>query len=305
MISAKLLLHSINPRGVELTTWVLTYWRAIHAEFMTHRAFSRNAASSRAIPVHKQLEAVMSDCSGPVYWGENQRGMQAETELDETRQTEAKKQWRFAALDAVHHAGLLSGCGAHKQVANRVIEPFTNITVLMTTTVPALRHFFALRAHPDAQPEFQVLAYRMLNKYVHSTPGLVDWGQWHVPFGDETQGLLTVDRLHVATARCARVSYLTHDGKSDTHADLALYERLSKSDPAHASAFEHCARAHEGPHSRSNFDVGFPGMSSGWFQYRKQLANEFNSEVPLRDILARKPEWVTLDESLDAVCPLT
>src|SRR3954463_15005916 len=89
MIEAKVILDSISPFGKRLTTFVLTYPRFVHAEFMTHRAFSRNAASSRAIPAWKIRRSVRMDPAMPVYWGMNQPGMQAETEL---------AGWRLAAV---------------------------------------------------------------------------------------------------------------------------------------------------------------------------------------------------------------
>ena len=331
--SAKLILHSRNPDGVELLTWQLTYWRAIHAEVMTHRAFSRNASSSRAIPVEKQLRAIVEDCAGPIHWGANQKGMQAAGQLEGEELETAKLQWRFAALDALTFAEDLSGIGLHKQIANRVLEPFSHITVLLSSTLPALRHFWALRAHPDAQPEFQLLAYRMLDVYLKSRPQEVAVGRWHVPFGDQISSESGVcycgaemeghslydnhapkdnpapfswsDTLKIATARCARVSYLTHDGRLDPVADLGLYDRLAASDPSHASAFEHCAQAQWiGPGKISNFDVGFrvdneDGNGSGWLQYRKTLPREFRGDFDPRKAMARKPAWVNLDQDSD------
>ena len=47
--------------------------------------------------------------------------------------------------------------------------------------------------------------------------------------------------LKIATARCARVSYLNFEGKDDYEADIKLYDILKSS--GHYSPFEHCARA--------------------------------------------------------------
>lgn len=306
MTEAKIILHSVNPGGVELITWKWTYWRAIHSEMMTHRAFSRNAASSRAVPVEKMLSAIVEDCAGPVHWGANQSGMQASAVLEGKALEDAQFEWRMAALDALRHAEGFAHLGAHKQIANRVLEPYCHMTALVSMTRPALAHFFGLRAHPDAQPEFQVLAYRALDEYLRSVPEEIPWGAWHIPFGGRMpKGLTGPERLQVATARCARVSYLTQDGVLDVGRDLELYARLSKSDPAHASAFEHCAQANAiSPHLFSNFDTGYGGVGGGsaWLQFRKTLPNEFNPRLDLREIMARKPAWVTLGP--DAPNPL-
>ena len=54
--TAKCLVHYAN-----LWTFELTYPRYIHSEFMTHRVFSRNASSSRAIPVKRMIEQVRNN----------------------------------------------------------------------------------------------------------------------------------------------------------------------------------------------------------------------------------------------------
>ncbi len=301
-IQAKILLDSVNPTGNRITTWVLTYPRFIHAEFMTHRVFSRNASSSRAIPVKKMLEDVKNNPAMPVYWGKNQAGMQAAEELDNvtkrqrpmefpyhyahtTDMEHAKDLWLEARDNAVRSVEAMNELGLHKQIANRLLEPWMHITVLATATEH--ENFFALRAHKDAQPEFQKLAYLMLDLYQQSVPQKLEVGQWHIPFGDklddarlkevvektysyvpnEAEMIYNRVRLDIATARCARVSYLNFDGKDDYMADLELTKRLSAS--GHWSPFEHCATpALSGtiPHRSGNF--------IGWKQYRKFFSQE-------------------------------
>ena len=75
MIEAKVILDSVSPAGKRITTLQLKYPRFIHSEFMTHRAFSRNAASSRAIPVLKRLDMMCQDPVIPLEWGLDQSGM--------------------------------------------------------------------------------------------------------------------------------------------------------------------------------------------------------------------------------------
>lgn len=263
MIEARIILDSINTAGNRITSWVLTYPRFIHSEIMTHRMFSRNAASSRAIPVEKMIKAVQDNPAMPVYWGLNKRGMQATEELDKQAQEQAKMLWLNARDAAVQQALTLHDLGLHKQVVNRVLEPFTHMTVILTAT--EYGNFFALRAHPDAQPEFQALAYLMLQEYMKSTPILLRPGSWHIPFGDNMpEGLTEEQMLKIATARCARVSYLTFDGKIDPEKDYELHDSLKES--GHFSPFEHSAYAAPGSPQVGNF-VGF-------IQYRKLLRGE-------------------------------
>ncbi len=281
MITAKIIADSINPNGKRIISWVLKYPRFIHAEFMTHRAFSRNAASSRAIPFEKMAQAIFDEPAMPEYWGANQAGMQAGAEIAEAGAV--KITWRGAAWEASRWAQRLHAeHGLHKQIANRVLEPFSHITVLATATQHT--NFFALRAHPDAQPEFQILAYRMLHEYLNSVSVKMDWGQWHIPFGDQMpEGLPETARLMVATARAARISYLNFDGVIDVEKDLELHNKLKSS--GHWSPFEHCAQAD---------DYVEPSNFRGWTQYRKFFHDENRVGVDLQAVMAGKPAWVTL-----------
>ena len=308
MINAKILLDSINPVGNRITSWILTYPRFIHAEFMTHRVFSRNASSSRAIPVKRMLEDVKNNPAMPVFWGKNQSGMQAKEELDNTekyaevrkdlkygegllittKKQDAKREWLLARDEMVARVEKLNEIGLHKQIANRLLEPWMNITVIATATDH--ENFFALRAHPDAQPEFQDLAYKMLDIYQLSEPKKLKEGEWHIPFGDnvneqrlvdcdafakETEGMalglgdgykdyISLFKIKIATARCARVSYLNFEGKDDYNTDIELHEILAKS--GHWSPFEHSAMALSTSEYSGNF--------KGWKQYRKTFNEE-------------------------------
>ena len=243
----EVLADSVSPQGNRLTTFELTYPRFIHSEFMTHRMMSRNAASSRAIPVDKMLYRVKNEPASPVYWGMNKAGMQSEVEMDEPILKAAKMCWINARDDSVTHATRLRNLNAHKQIANRLLEPWMWITVICTATEYA--NFFHLRAHPAAQPEFQKLAYMMKEAYEASIPSpqpFLGATHTHLPLlkADEAIGLLNTIELSdlpkVSVGRCARVSYLTHDGKRDPQADIELCDRLLQS--RHLSPFEHVAR---------------------------------------------------------------
>lgn len=179
MITAKIIADS-KVGDTRLTTMVLRYPRFIHSEFMTHRVFSRNASSSRAIPVQKLIEQVEKDPAMPVWWGKNQSGMQAREQLEPDKLEKALTYWHAARYAAVNHARMLSSIGVHKQLVNRILEPWQYIEVVVTSTDWA--NFYALRNHPDAQPEMQALAKAMYEAHQASTPVELGLGDWHLPF---------------------------------------------------------------------------------------------------------------------------
>ncbi|THV36956.1 hypothetical protein FAA86_10420 [Rhizobium rosettiformans W3] len=267
--------------GTRITTFALRYPRFIHAELMTHRVFSRNASSSRAIPVMTMLKEIILDPAMPVYWGANQSGMQAKTELTGWKRHLAIRVWRLARYPAVAAAFIAYKIGLHKQIANRICEPWAHITVLVTAT--EYQNWFNLRLHEDAQPEIRELASKMWNAREKSTPDRLMPGQWHLPFLRNAERHLDLDdKIKISVARCARVSYLTHDKKEPQLAqDIKLYERLVGSEPLHASPAEHQAtpdklQVAEAPNLRSSYSQPhLHGNFVGWVQYRKTLPNEF------------------------------
>jgi len=282
MIEVKILLDSTNPYGNRLTTFLLTYPRFIHCELLTHRIFSRNSASSRAIPVQKMIDRVNLLPAEPIYWGKNQKGMQANEELDEKTIYEAWQWWMDAKDSAIYHAERLIELGVHKQIANRLLEPFAHMETLVSST--EFGNFFNLRAHPDAQPEFQELAHIMLEHYENSLPVLLQPGEWHIPFTDALldDNIPLENKLKVATARAARISYLNHEGKIELEKDYKLHDDLR--DSGHWSPFEHCAVAMDNSESYGNF--------TGFKQYRKFFTNENQTEVSPSKIRERRKKYV-------------
>ena len=287
---AKVIKDSVSVNGARLTTFQLRYWRAIHGEFMTHRVFSRNASSSRAIPVATMIEQVRTDPAGPIHWGANQPGMQAGAELNTWGKEAAQASWLYAAGNAANSAEKMMKLGLHKQVANRILEPFQYISVVVTAT--EWTNFFELRNHPDAQPEIQELAAAMKAAMDASRPTTLYADGWHLPYVSHDEyavGRLDGSMLELvkaSAARCARVSYLTHDGATpNVKKDLALYERLVGSVPLHASPIEHQAQpdifvkeakfgGYDGwqhPELHGNF--------KGWKQYRKTVEIETHKET--------------------------
>ena len=292
-ITAKVICDSQPKTGTRITTLELEYPRFIHSEFMTHRMFSRNASSSRAIPIMKMIQAVIDNPAMPIHWGKNQAGMQAREQLEDRYQLQAQLLWKAARDSAIEHARTMMALGAHKQIVNRILEPFTHIRVIVTATNFA--NFFALRDHEDAQPEIRELAVAMKKAIEESTPELLGIGEWHLPYldaedftniyehlkensitrHDPAQHQIWMMACAVSAARCARVSYLTHDGERPTlEKDLELYRHLVNANPPHMSPCEHQATPdihdkHEGWH-RLDLQANF----SGWVQFRHLIKGE-------------------------------
>lgn len=229
-----------------LTTFLLRYPRWIHSEFMTHRVFSRNSASSRAIKTEKLIADVVENPAVPLFWGKEQRGMQARESHDGLIVTEqstaisAEAAWLRARDAAVRAAEQFAEAGYHKQVVNRLLEPFAHITVVASAT--ELDNFFALRDHEDAEPHFQMLARAMKGAMGNSVPD--ESRNTHLPFVTPEEATVFRDEVLVkmSVARCASTSFKTVDGFDMTpERAVALYDRLSKHVPKHASPLEHVA----------------------------------------------------------------
>jgi thymidylate synthase ThyX len=290
-IKADIILDSINTSGNRLTTFVLTFPRIILAEFNTHRVLSRSSASSRAIPFGKMVERVENDPFIPIRWMKDHKGMQGtEFFTDEEAKPLIVNHLR-ARDEAVARAKVAAYAKVTKQICNRYLEPFMWHTAIVTGS--EFENFFALRADPQAEIHMEALADKMLASYNKSVPRLLRKGEWHIPFGDKMdedkliefawfflsankghESEPTADeifeyindklKIQIATARCARVSYLNFEGKEDYKADKLLHDRLIQS--GHWSPFEHCARADNQPNRYGNF--------IGWQQYRKMFPQE-------------------------------
>lgn len=271
MIEAKILADSLNAAtGDRLTTFQVRVPKWLLAEINTHRALSRNFASSRAIPAKTIRRQIINDPFVPVYFGANQKGMQANFELTGWRLVLAKHLWKLARFPACGFHWLGEKLGLHKQIVNRLLEPWMWADGVISGT--EFKNFFALRNHPDAQPEFRDLANQMQTVYESNIPSLLFPGQWHLPFVGVDEQIVhpvvgTDDLIippndpdilkKISSARCARVSYLLRDGKrSDVEADRNLYDRLVGAFPGHWSPTEHPAQAMPTSERYGNF-VGF------------------------------------------------
>jgi len=262
-IEAEVIADSINTvTGDRLTTVRIYCPKWLLAEINTHRVLSRNFSSSRAIPARKIRKQVLESPVIPVYFGANQKGMQADEELTGWRLAIAKKLWLWARIPAIAFHWMGDRLGLHKQILNRLLEPWMWAEGVLSAT--EWRNFFKLRCHTDAQPEFRQLAELIRVATEHSKPMNVKPGQWHMPFVDVGEDSLDILKK-ISVARCARVSYYLRDGKYSTIGmDSELCDRLSLS--GHWSPFEHVAQACDKRDRHGNY--------VGWKQYRKFFEEE-------------------------------
>lgn len=325
-IEAVIIAHSACAlTGKEIITWELTYPRIIHSEFMTHRMFSRNAASSRAIPVAKMLEMVRDTPAMPVRFGANQAGMQDKgVDHDGLVQFSfdgftlvalpAREAWELSAKTAAVMAQGFADAGYHKQVGNRLIEPFQWMKTVMTTTEDA--NWFWLRDHADADPTIEALAVVMRKAKASSKPVELEPGEWHAPYYEQgfwkpehkdsegwydKNGVSLQNALAISSSCCAQVSYRKLDDTLEKA--QMVYERLVGSTPVHASPFEHQATPMAEPEDEWGVSIvnkpAFPlsweegvthcdrqgnlwsGNFKGWIQHRQLIPNNVcNSYEP-------------------------
>lgn len=292
-ISAVIVADSIS-QGKRITTFELNYPRFIHSELMTHRVFSRNAMSSRAVPIGKMIEQVIQDPAMPIHWGENQSGMQAKKELEGENLSWAKVYWVGAAEAVAEHAEWLNNIGLHKQVVNRILEPFQTMKTVLTST--EFENFYWLRNHEDAQPEIKKLAEEMLKAQEQSKPIPLLPGEWHLPYYGEHGALFgsfSDEELEnakaISASCCAQVSYRKLDDSLEKA--LNVYKRLVESEPVHASPFEHQATpmkimncdyytdaiwealSQEGATHMDKDQNIWSGNFCGWAQHRQMISN--------------------------------
>lgn len=288
MIKATVIQDSIFTNRI--TTFELEYPRFVHSELMTHRQFSRNAASSRAIPVAKMHEHILANMAMPVEWGVNRPGMQASEVLGELESVGAKALWRCAGEEAVRWSKSLANQGLHKQIVNRVTEPFQVMKTVVTST--EWDNWYNLRNHADAQPEIRELAAAMLAAHKASKPVIIYPGEWHVPYVERYTSAAGMSYMigesvvsmevarKVSASCCAQVSYRNSDDsveKAET-----IFDKLITSQPAHLSPVEHQAtpmtkhihKDDEWPQGVTHFDRygdGWSGNFKQWIQFRQTL----------------------------------
>lgn len=281
-ITAKIIAYSRAPNGQLIVTFELEYQRFIHGELMTHRLFSRNAASSRAIPVATIIDQVRENMASPIHWGQNQPGMQAKAQLEGDALYLVQNAWVQAGQYAAAQAEFMSVAGAHKQIANRILEPFQWMKTVVTAT--CFENWFWLRDHEDAQPEIRELARVMLELLDNTNPVDLTPDDWHMPyFGDGYWlldcGIPLADALAISSSCCAQVSFRKLDDTLEKA--KTIYARLVESEPVHASPFEHQAKPmkrgadfrNKGITHKDKAGNFWSGNFVGWIQHRQLIPN--------------------------------
>lgn len=251
--------------GIRIVSVECVYPRSIHSEVLRHRVFSNGASSSRATPV----TTILKDANYvPRYWTLNQPGMVGKDGATEEQVKAAQTIWNNVRAYACGRAQVLADLGFHKQHINRMLEPFSYIRHLITAT--DWDNFFTLRLAPDADPVIQDLARAVKEAMTSSAP---ESNFIHLPYvsSEDLKSLMHLGfgpgydtAQKVSAARCARVSYMKHNGKKPTvEEDLALFERLEKS--GHWSPMEHTAKF-------TNSDMRFANFQ-GWQSLRNYLGH--------------------------------
>lgn len=332
MFNVKIIADSINAVGKRITTFELDYQRFIHAELLTHKMLSRNSASSRAIPVSKVLEQVRNDPAMPSYWGKNQPGMQAKEECNNdivlpeyltkaaliychkeehydqvliaggTVSLSKEDYWEFCAWLAAGNSEGMANAEYHKQIANRITEPFQWMKIVLTAT--EWNNCWHLRDHPDAQPEIQVLFHEMKRQYdLCEKTTFLKAGEWHLPYvnttfdcidgscviyKDQEGNILTEEQaLRLSASCCGQVSYRKLDTSQEKADDI--FKRLVESVPVHASPTEHanlCIDVSKiNPFDPKTWVEGlthvdkdgklWSGNIQGWVQHRQLIPNNY------------------------------
>ncbi|AGO49088.1 putative thymidylate synthase complementing protein [Cellulophaga phage phi13:1] len=329
-ISAKIIADSMNISGQRITTFVLTFPRSILAELNTHRVFSRNSASSRAIPYEVMRREAIENAFIPYAWQKAHKGMQGKQYIEDPQTiTHLRYQWLKARDAAIVQADRLNELGVTKQICNRLLEPFLYHTAIVTTT--ELSNFFQQRLPKykvednlilsskkqierylvgsgfidpnfisflealkinEGMGEIHImeLAEKMLDELEVSKPNQLKEGDWHIPFGEdinltrlfneEIKGLKNLTsyilddfpaKIKIATARCARISYLNFLGKDDYVSDIKLHDALYAD--KHASPFEHCAQCMS---EEDQLAQKSSGNFVGFHQYRQLIKKQFD-----------------------------
>lgn len=262
-IEVRIIADSVSYSSDRLTTFLIKYPRIVHSEFLRDRRFSHSVSSSRAVPIMRMLLNTVRDAAEPFEWGSNKPGMQAGESLTGARLFFTKFAWHGAKWCAVVAAWIAHKAGAHKQIANRIIEPWTHTEQVVTAT--NYQGFFDLRCHDAADPTIRELAERMKLAYMSSSVVVLKSGEWHLPFisREERLNFVPEQLAKASAARCARASYLNHDRSNPIiETDLILADKLIAM--RHWSPFEHQGTPKRGCKS---------GNFVGFIQNRKLLEN--------------------------------
>ncbi len=301
-ITTRVIADSIaTTSGTRMLTLEIEYMRFFHSEFMTHRMLSKNAASSRAIPVKSVHENIRHNTARPIHYGRNKSGMSADVEVDHLTKESLIQLWDASRDSALAFATVMSQMGAHKQIANRLTEPYQFMKTVVSGTEWA--NIKWLRHHEDAQPEFFELMDTIICAVDQSSPQELYPGEWHVPYVsthrnpngaleyiDATGNHLTPHQaIQVSASCCAQTSYRKNDDSLEKAEEV--FNKLIRSQPVHASPVEHQATPMKdsyvlggAQYYPETWEQGvthmdrnrklWSGNLRGWIQHRKLIEGE-------------------------------
>jgi Thymidylate synthase complementing protein len=294
---AKVIADSCNENGDRLITIEGSLPRIVLADFSKHRVFSFSGQSTRAVPVKKMVDLMNSNPFVPEVFGTNQAGMTAGYALEGDEAEAARRIWGFAKGAAGDFATQLANLNVHKQLTGRLLEPFSHMKIVLTST--EWSNFFRLRRHKDAQPELQIFANKIYEAIENSKPQVLSVNEWHLPYiekkivvTEDENGESILSTVYIAdnqmvdldtakkysAAKCATTSYRTET--LTVEKAMNIFEQLVVSDPQHSVPTEHVARPLElncGPFADSltTHVDRWGGQWSGNFrsfgQYRKEI----------------------------------
>lgn len=294
---AKIIADSVSPQGVRLTTMEVEYPHAIHKDIMTHCAFERNFLSFRAFPPEKVIKMIQADPFIPESFTKRAKGMAQGEPVENRERMLAESIWFEHRRHAIRTAERMLKLDIGKDQVNFILQDHAWIRGIITAT--HWDNFWALRADapPEAapRPEVRRIATLMKQAYTNNIPADVNWNEYHLPFVYPNEQAAGVRSAYdgdwnfwkkVSTGRCARISYLTHDGIRDPWHDVRLHDGLLGN--GHMSPFGHVAKPRmivdRNPHGLSRAGkynperdpMNYGGKFYGWDPYRKEIPNEHN-----------------------------
>ena len=325
-IRVEVVLKSINTlSGTKMMTLRCHYPRIIHAEVKTHSQLKTNSASSRAVPVRAMNESILNDVAMPVRFGANQGGMKDKGVEHDGRvyhpshmvNFNGRNAWQVVADEAVGWSDALDEAGYHKQICNRLTEPFQWMDVVMSGSEWA--NFLWLRCDEDADPTLQVLADLCLQAYLHDSWDELGEGDWHLPFvqywrcpktnkqlwytydvnGDDIDLTLEEAQL-VSMSVAAQASFRKADATLEKA--LKIKDKLFGGRKVHASPSEHQAKVVREPYIWPCEETDYPSCTDlydmpdgithitkdgrygsgnliGWIQLRQLIDNNYQSDM--------------------------
>lgn len=283
-VNSQLIKSSVSEHGNRIDTFVVTCPVYVWYELLTHRLFSRNCSSTRAVPTTKLRKQVLDSPAIPSILTQYQKGMAANEVLSSDAYQLALKEYEDVLAASIQAHSNLESLGVSKQDSNILLLPFIHFQGVVTST--EWNNFFNLRCNKNSRPDMRLLAESMYRNYNEASPELVKKGEYHLPFLTEDELTLPLeDKLSISSARCARVSYYLNIGeenqvKSNLEKDLERTKSLIEN--GHWSPLEHPATPLPVSSKGKNYMVG---NFVGWMPYRKEFLDESGGDLENVEII--------------------